>query len=406
MATRVEARLVQAAGVAQGVALVTFPAASTVFTDPDEYGLSTSAYGAMFIPQAITAVASSIVGAAWARRVGTRRVYLVGLAANVVSMALLVASATVQHDEALAYALLLVATASLGLGFGFTVPALNTLTAAFHPASVDGSVLVLNALLGLGTALAPALVAVFVGLDMWWALPVCTGVAIAVVLAWSLRHEFAVAPTADSPARGTVPRRFWLFAAFAVSYGICETMNGNWATLDMKDLGASTTTASLALTAFWAFVTIGRLLFAALQRWVLERTVYRALPIALAAVFFAISQLPKDAPALGILAFAAAGLCCSALLPLTISFGQADLTAMGAAVAGGIIASYQLGYGIAAFGAGPLENAGTALSTLFGFTALVALAMAALGFSIAAPIGAASQESSRVTPSRTTAPRS
>jgi len=37
---------------------------------------------------------------------------------------------------------------------GFTVPALNTFTAAFNPEKVDSSVLVLNALLGVGTALA------------------------------------------------------------------------------------------------------------------------------------------------------------------------------------------------------------------------------------------------------------
>ena len=41
-------------------------------------------------------------------------------------------------------------------------------------------------------------------------------------------------------------------------------MNGNWAQLDMtSELGASTTMASLALTAFWAMVTVGRVLFAA-----------------------------------------------------------------------------------------------------------------------------------------------
>ena len=58
---------------------------------------------------------------------------------------------------------LLLATTSLGIGFGFTVPALNTFTAAFNPTKVDSAVLVLNALLGLGTALAPLFVAVFVG---------------------------------------------------------------------------------------------------------------------------------------------------------------------------------------------------------------------------------------------------
>jgi hypothetical protein len=52
--------------------------------------------------------------------------------------------------------LLLVATAFLGVGFGMTVPALNTLTAAFHRDSVESSVLVLNALLGLPAIYAAA----------------------------------------------------------------------------------------------------------------------------------------------------------------------------------------------------------------------------------------------------------
>jgi hypothetical protein len=37
-------------------------------------------------------------------------------------------------------------------------------------------------------------------------------------------------------------------------------------------------------------------------------------------------------------------------LPLTISFGQKELTDITASVAGGLIAFYQIGYGIAAFG--------------------------------------------------------
>ena len=71
-------------------------------------------------------------------------------------------------------------------------------------------------------------------------------------------------------------------------------------------------------------------------------------------------------PALGIVAFALAGLGCSALLPLTISFAQEQLVVMGASVAGGVIAFYQLGYGIAAFGTGPLVDAGVGLPALLG----------------------------------------
>src|SRR6185437_7576567 len=145
-------------------------------------------------------------------------------------------------------------------GFGLTVPVISTLTAAFHPGRADASVLVLNALLGLGTALAPVFVAIFDGLGFWWGLPVLSAGLLTLLLVASaplpLRtgEEAAAAPAADVGRRG-IPTRFWAYAAFAVLYGICETVNGNWSQLDMtSELGASTTAAALALTAFWGMV--------------------------------------------------------------------------------------------------------------------------------------------------------
>jgi hypothetical protein len=73
----------------------------------------------------------------------------------------------------------------------------------------------------------------------------------------------------------------------------------------------------------------------------------------------------------------------AALLPLTISFGQEELTAFSAAVAGGIIAFYQLGYGIAAFGVGPVVDGGVDLSTVYALAAVVAAGMGLWSFLVA-----------------------
>ncbi len=384
MAARGEARVVYAAGVVQGVALVTFPAASTIFTSPADYGLSSSEYGAMFLPQALTAITAALLGAGLTRGVGTKTLYLVGLGANLAAMTLLLASSTVS-GETIAYPMLLVATTSLGVGFGLTVPVINTLTASLHPAKVDGSVLVLNALLGVGTAAAPVLVAAFDGLGAWWGLPLLVAVLLVGLILVSVPLPLSTTAAVPTPAppstRAAIPRRFWLFAAFALLYGICETMNGNWAQLDVtKELGESATVASIALTAFWASVTLGRVGFAALQRSFPTRRTFHVLPFVLSIAFVLVSQLPTGAPVLAVLAFALAGFGCSALLPLTITFGQEELVAISASVAGGVIAFYQMGYGIAAFGAGPLQSAGVDLSALFGFTGVVALALGVLSF--------------------------
>jgi fucose permease len=388
MASKAERIVVNAAGLVQGIVLVTFPAASTIFTDKSQYGLSSTQYGNMFLPQVALAIAASLLGAGLARRISIKRVYLLGLICGTVAMALLLASTFIKTQPA-AYPLLLVATAFLGAGFGLTVPVLNTYTSVFNPGNVDRSVLVLNALLGLGTALAPVLVAGFVGLGFWWGLPVTSTVLLVLLLLVSLRLPLRAdaaggAQSAPAPGRARLPARFWLYAAFAVCYGICETMNGNWSQLDMTTrLGASPTQASFALAAFWAMVTVGRVLFAATERWLPERVTYRILPFVLVATFLLIGVLTKPHAVAGIAVFALAGLGCSALLPLTISFGERDLMSMSAAMAGGVIAFYQLGYGIAAFGVGPLRGAGVSLSAIFGFTAIIAGVMGLLSFFVA-----------------------
>jgi MFS family permease len=386
MATRAETNAVYAAGLIQGITLVTFPAASTIFTEPSQYGLSSSQYGIMFVPQVLTAITGSLLGGKLAHRFGTKRVFLAGLLAGLASMALLIVSQFFTSQQGVAYGLLLAATACLGAGFGLTVPAINALTAAFHPDRVDASVLVLNALLGLGTALAPVFVAIFVGLGFWWGLPVMSSVLLAVLIAASAGMPLhAGARSRDSarqPAR--IPPLFWVFAGFAVLYGICETMNGNWSQLDMtKNLHASATQASLALTAFWGMATIGRVLFAVIRRRFPPQRAYHVLPFGLATVFVVIAVLPAGTPAAGIAAFALAGFGCSALLPLTISFAEEQLLTMGASVTGAVIACYQVGYGIAAFGTGPLVDAGVGLPTLFGAAAVAAVIMGGLSFALA-----------------------
>jgi MFS family permease len=384
MASSAENRVVNLAGLVQGITLVTFPAAGTIFTDPTEYDLSNTQYGAMFLPQVLTAIVTSLLGAQLARRISSKRVLLLGLSANICAMLVLVLTTAFEGDPA-AYPLLLVATGLLGAGFGLTVPVLNTYAAAFHPERADRAVLTLNALLGLGTALAPVFVAVFVGLGFWWGLPVLSTVLLVLLLLAAarlpLRAETAVA-VRDPAERGGIPSRFWLFAGFAVLYGICETMNGNWSEQEMTSLGASTTQAALALTAFWAMVTVGRLLFAAIGRWMPPRTVFRVLPVVLIGTFTLTAALSDASPARGVLVFGLAGLGCSALLPLVISLGQGALPRVSAAVAGGVIAFYQVGYGVAAFGVGPLVDHGVPLSDLYGWTAVAAAVMALLSFAI------------------------
>jgi MFS transporter, FHS family, glucose/mannose:H+ symporter len=375
----------------QGLALVTFPAASSIFTSPDGFGFDSTRYGALFLPQVLFAILASAFAPRLARRWSLRRVLLAGLAGDIVSMTVLALSRLLLGMPDMAFGLLLLATGALGLGFGATVMALNTYAEAFFPKRADRAVLALNALLGLGTALAPVLVAIVVALGAWWLLPVvvaCIAVLLfGVAYAQPLRLHAGNAD-ADRPTSLNwidLPRRFWLYAAAVFVYGIVETLNGNWAMLYLSsERGVSTQGASFALAAFWVMVTVGRVLIALISQLVPARWIYVALPVLSLVVFQLASQVQSEAG--GIIVFGLAGLACSGFLPLSISFAGGEFPRLSAVMAGGLIAFYQLGYGVAAFGIGPLQGLfGLSFSTVFAAGSVVAAPIIVIAWLVIRP---------------------
>lgn len=257
------------------------------------------------------------------------------------------------------------------------MPALNVLVVGLRPRTADQGVLLLNAMLGVGTALAPLLLALFSDLGIWWGLPLSLVATLAALLIIGHRLPLRVTPPMSTTARRSpIPSRFWLFAGVAVLYGVCETISGNWSGPTMStQFHADATLAAVALSAFWAAMTAGRLLFAAMEKVVPARWIFRLMPILAVAAYGAIGLLPDPTPALGIGLFAAAGLGCAAVLPSTISFGQADLTQMRGSADGTLIAFYQIGYAAAAFSVAPLVAAGLDITTIFVAAATAAAIM-------------------------------
>jgi FHS family glucose/mannose:H+ symporter-like MFS transporter len=365
--------LLYVAGVVQGLALVTFPAASTIFTDPSGFALSGTQYGAMFIPQVVLAILAAAFGSNLARRFGLRAVLQMGLCGDLLAMALLASSPLLIGTD-YAFVVLCIATGCLGLGFGATVMALNTLVEGFSPANADGAVLLLNALLGTGTALAPLLVALFNGLGFWWGLPLLMVVLAAALLCGTISAPLQL--PYNAAGGGRMPKRFWLYAVAVFLYGIVETLCGNWATLYLSgQRHVSAQDAAYALTAFWVMVTLGRLLIAVLDRFIAARWIYLTLPVLLV-IAFQFVAIANNAPG-GIAAFAIAGLACSAFLPFSISFAGTEFPRQAATMSGLLLAVYQVGYGVAAFGVGPIrERAGVGYSVVFALGSIVAVGLA------------------------------
>ena len=157
----------------------------------------------MFLPQTIMAISAALLGGRLEHRWGEKRVFLAGLVANLASMSLLVGSRFALGAHLVAFTLLLVATALMGIGFGLDGPRVEHAGERALPRRVNVAVLALNALLGLGTALAPLLVALFVHLGAWWVCRWPSGRCWPRFFAWSvpLPLDAAGAPEATSPGR-------------------------------------------------------------------------------------------------------------------------------------------------------------------------------------------------------------
>jgi fucose permease len=384
MPSRSEVRLVYLTGLVQGLALVTFPAASSIFTSPSGFGFGASRYGMMFVPQVILAMLASSIGPALARRWTLKLVLQAGLSGDLLAMFLLAGSRLLLDMPDAAYGLLLIATGSLGFGFGATVMAINTYAQRFVPGHEDRSVLVLNALLGAGTALAPLFVAIFLGAGVWWLMPLMVAAALTALLLLSTKAplEASVGHVTHDATAERLPGSFWLFATAVLLYGVAETLNGNWSGPYLThERGLSAASASLALMAFWAMVTVGRILFATVSS---ERTVpwiYAGLPVVLIAAFQVVSHATGEAESIA--AFGLSGLGCSAFFPLSISLSGQAFPKLATLTSGELVAFYQAGYGVAAFGVGPLRDlAGLSFHAIYSWGSVIGVAMFGVAFAV------------------------
>jgi fucose permease len=391
-----EVGIVYVGGLAQGLALVSFPAAATILTAADGYGLSSNQYGSIFLPLFVGSVLASLLAPALARQRGLRTVLITGLAANGAAMATFALSAMATGVPGLAYAMVLAATGLLGIGFGATLTAINAFASGFFPSRGETAVTALHTLLGTGTALAPLIVALLTARGLWWLLPVAVGAASFALALLALTQTLRIAAEDDQSATlgaaavaRALPMRAWVWVAFALLYGICETLFGNWGTVYLHEQRAlPPATANLALAVFWATVTVGRLVVALISTRVPPLVIFRMLPILIAIALVAVAVAAGATS--GVLAFALAGLACSACLPLSIGTASGEIPRFVETISGWMVAAYMMGYGIGAFAVGPLRQIGDLqLSDVYYGATVIAAAMVVLAMTLARRRGGA-----------------
>ena len=397
MARVAEVGIVYGGGLAQGLALVSFPAAATILTAADGYGLSSSQYGGIFLPLFVGSVLASLLAPALARQRSLRAVLITGFAANGLAMATFALSWAMTGVPGMAYAMVLAATGLLGIGFGATLTAINAFAAGFFPHRSETAVTALHTLLGTGTALAPLIVAMLTKGGQWWLLPVAIAVAALGLALLALTQTLRIPAEDDqSSALGAaavaraLPMRSWVWLAFALLYGICETLFGNWGTVYLhQQRSLSPATANLALAVFWAAVTVGRLLVAVVSIRIPPSAIFRALPVLIVIALVCVAA--ASGATFGVLAFALAGLACSACLPLSIGTASEETPRFVETISGWMVAAYMMGYGIGAFAVGPVRQLGDLqLSAVYYGATMIAAAMVVLAAVLArSPGGAA-----------------
>jgi fucose permease len=347
--------IVYGGALLQGMALVSFPAVSAMLKQT--LALSDGDYGAIFLPQVALAIVGAVAGGALARAIGLKALFALALAANATSQALLAGSAVASPSGGVLA--LFAGTASLGLGFGLIGGPINAFPGLLFPRRSQSAIVAAHTMIGLGLAVGPLIAGLFVVHAAWFGFPIALACAcaIAAIAASLIPLPQPTAPVAEGGSKATRPVAspvFWLFAAIAVTYAFAEGTFSSWAVIFLRDgRGLPDMTASLALSAFWGALVIGRLMASVLIVRVPPKIVWLALPGLMFVAFWLVSF--ADSAETGIGAFAIAGLACSAFLPLTISLAVERFPDSVAWVSSMLIAALMTGVGLGSFLVGDLR---------------------------------------------------
>jgi fucose permease len=298
--------------------------------------------------------------------------------------------------------MLLAATGLLGIGFGATLTSINAFASGFFPNRGETAVTALHTLLGTGTALAPLVVALLAKGGQWWLLPAAIAMAALGLALLALTQTLRIPAEDDQSSTlgaaavaRALPMRSWVWIAFALLYGICETLFGNWGTVYLhQQRSLPPATANLALAVFWAAVTIGRLLVAVVSIRIPPSVIFRVLPVLIVIALVCVAA--ASGATFGVLAFAFAGLACSACLPLSIGTASVETPGFVETISGWMVAAYMMGYGIGAFAVGPLRQVGSLeLSAVYYGATVIAAAMVVLAAVLARSPGGAAVQGAR-----------
>jgi len=349
----------------QGLVSVAFPASAAVLRSA---GLTNAEYGSIFLPQMALAAAGALGAGFLLDRLGARRGLVLGFALMALSQAALVLVPFA--PRAAVYPLALAGTSLLGLGAGVSAGPLNAYPQVLFPARGESAVVALHTVVGVGLAVTPVLAGEAIDRRAWPVVPFLLACA-CLALVVGLERLHLPEPEPPRHAAGPRPLRvgaLWLFVGVAALYGTTEAIYGNWGVLYLtEERGLGVAAAGLAVTAFWAAMTAGRLAVAAL---LLRSKPKRVLPALAAAMAIACLLVPLAGTArASVLVFAAGGLGCSAVFPLAVGLAGRRFPDDRTWVSSALFAALVAGQAVGSLSAG-LLHARLDLATVYRLAAV------------------------------------
>ncbi|KPH13100.1 sugar MFS transporter [Chryseobacterium sp. ERMR1:04] len=327
-----------------GVNFVVFPALGMAFTDSSVFGLSSSQFGNLFIPQVICIIVSCLGAPFLVNKVGPKIVLVAGLLLMIASTGILWTLQFFMKDTSLLFPVLIVLVAFTGSGFGLSITTLNPLAASLFENNKSSAILILQFLVGLGTSTSPLMMNLIGNVNNWMYVPASIFVLVTIIFILFLFLKLEKGRFFELPDHFKIPSKLWIFFIAIVLYGFIEGTFGSFGAIILKNQGLDNNKASLGLSLFWGGIALNRLLFGIFSKNNDLSYLFLFSPLVVAGLLLLLLVYPN----INIIIFMLflIGFFMGSIFPGSIGWGTVEFPTLSVLVSGFLMAANQIGTGI------------------------------------------------------------
>ncbi|WP_082891071.1 MFS transporter [Chryseobacterium glaciei] len=327
-----------------GVNFVVFPALGTAFTDASLFGLSSSQFGNLFIPQVICIIISCLGAPFLVNKFGPKIVLVAGLLLMITSTGILWMLQFFMNDKSLLFPVLMILVAFTGSGFGLSITTLNPLAASLFEKNKSSAILILQFLVGLGTSTSPMMMNLIGNVKNWMYVPAGIFVLVLIIFVLFLFLKLEKGTFFELPKHFKIPSKLWIFFIAIVLYGFIEGTFGSFGAIILKNQGLDNNKASLGLSLFWGGIALNRLLFGIFSKNNDLSYVFLFSPLIVAGLLLLLILFPNVN--IVVLMMFLIGFFMGSIFPGSIGWGTVEFPTLSVLVSGFLMAANQIGTGI------------------------------------------------------------